>query len=220
MDLVSNTRRPNVIFDFGGVLVRWRPQEIIDGFCSDEALRDSLQRFVFQHSDWVDMDRGLLDEESAVLRFAARLQRPPAEMRALLQHVKESLTPIEESFAIAQALYSRNVPLYGLSNMPAATFAYLRQRYPRWHVFRGIVISGEVKLVKPDRAIFEHISTLYGLKPAETVFIDDHLPNIEAARRLGFRTILFSGPQQCASELDEFLSGSDDAHDSVSVTGS
>lgn len=208
---MNDTLHRNVIFDFGGVLVRWRPQEIIDGFCSDDALRDALKRSVFQHPDWLEMDRGVLSEESAALRFAARLQRPPAEMRALLRHVKESLTPLEESFAVLQELSSRNVPLYGLSNMPASTFAYLRQRYPRWRVFRGIVISGEVRLLKPERAIFDHICTMYRLKPEETAFIDDHLPNVEAARQLGFHAILFANPQQCAAELDEFLRGSDAA---------
>lgn len=195
----------NVIFDFGGVLVRWRPQEIINSFYADEALRDALRRLVFQHPDWIEMDRGSLDEEQAVQRFAERLGRPPQEMRALLQHVKDSLTPLEESFAIANDLERRGVPLYGLSNMPAPTFAHLRARDPHWRVFRGIVISGEIKLIKPDRAIFDHISQRYGLLPAETVFIDDHSPNVEAAHNLGYSAILFKDPGQCAQELDTLL---------------
>jgi putative hydrolase of the HAD superfamily len=195
----------NVIFDFGGVLVRWRPQEIIDDFYSDEALRAALKREVFQHPDWLDMDRGALSEENAATRFAARLSRPPEEMRTLLHRVKESLTPIEESFAITEALHRRSVPLYGLSNMPAFTFSYLRARYPHWRVFRGIVISGEVKLMKPERAIFDHISTLYNLDPGETVFIDDSLPNVEAARSLGFQAIHYTDANRCAMALEGLL---------------
>jgi putative hydrolase of the HAD superfamily len=45
----------------------------------------------------------------------------------------------------------------------------------------------------------------YDLVPAETVFIDDHLPNIESARRLGFRTIHFADAEQCRRELDTQL---------------
>jgi FMN phosphatase YigB (HAD superfamily) len=37
------------------------------------------------------------------------------------------------------------------------------------------------------------------------VFIDDNLPNIESAKRLGFSTILFSSPGQCAAELEGLL---------------
>ncbi len=199
--MLQNSVR-NVIFDFGGVLVKWRPQEIIARFYSDESLRDLVRRMVFQHPDWLELDRGTLSEESAVQHFSARMERPLEEMVALLRHVKESLTPIGETVAIVNELERRGVPLYGLSNMSAATFAHLRTRYDFWRAFRGIVISGEVNMIKPEAQIFEHICKTYALVPRETVFIDDHLPNIESANRLGFRTILFSEPKQCADELN------------------
>lgn len=195
----------NVIFDFGGVLLRWRPFEIIDGFYTDETLRESLRQSVFQHSDWFELDRGTLSEEDAVNRFAARMSRPTEEMRALLKHVKDSLTPVEECFVIARDLERRGIALYGLSNMSAATFARLRERYDHWQMFRGIVISGEVRLIKPDPAIFEYIARRYELHPSETVFIDDHSPNVDAARQLGFRTVLFIDARQCADELNDLL---------------
>jgi putative hydrolase of the HAD superfamily len=194
----------SVIFDFGGVLLRWQPQEIIDAFYEDPALRSALSRNVFRHPDWLEMDRGSLDDDTAVLRFAARMNRPEAEMRALMQLVKSSLVPVPEVIAIVRALSEGGVPVYGLSNMPASTFAYL-QRYDHWKLFRDIVISGEVKLIKPDAAIFEYISRRNRLEPSETIFIDDHSPNIDAASRLGFRTILFKDAGQCAHELNAFL---------------
>jgi putative hydrolase of the HAD superfamily len=204
----------SVIFDFGGVLLRWKPQEIINAFYTDEPAREAVRQSVFQHPDWRDMDAGLLGEADAIRRFAARLGRPSEEVRAFMEHVKDSLTPIEESFAIVNDLAGRGVPVFGLSNMPAFTFAHLRRRYPYWAVFRGIVISGEIKLIKPDRAIFEHISRLYGLQPPETIFIDDHPPNVEAARQLGFPAILFCDPQQCAHDLRTLLAaGSNRATD-------
>lgn len=195
----------NVIFDFGGVILRWQPQEIIDAFYGDEALRDALSRNVFRHPDWLEMDRGLLDEDTAVVRFAARMNRPAAEMQALMQLVKSSLVPVPEVITIVRELSERGVPVYGLSNMASSTFAYLSQRYDHWKLFRDIVISAEVKLVKPDAAIFEYICRRNALEPSETIFIDDHSPNIDAAARLGFRTILFRDTGQCAGELKVLL---------------
>jgi hypothetical protein len=58
----------NVIFDFGGVLIRWKPQEIIDAFYPDQASRDALRELVFQHPDWLDLDAGHLMEEDAIPR--------------------------------------------------------------------------------------------------------------------------------------------------------
>lgn len=198
----------SVIFDFGGVLLRWQPQEIIDAFYEDEALRSALSQNVFRHPDWIEMDHGSLDEDTAVARFAARMDRPASEIQALLQLVRTSLVPVPETFAIVRELSERGIPVYGLSNMPASTFIYLRQRYDHWKLFKDIVISGDVKLIKPEPAIFEYICRRNRLQPSETVFVDDHSPNIEAAARLGFQTILFRDADQCAQELNGLL-GSD-----------
>jgi putative hydrolase of the HAD superfamily len=192
----------NVIFDFGGVLVRWKPREIIDSFYSEVDLRERLAQSVFQHSDWVDLDRGVLSEEQAVERFAARMRRRPEEMRALLGVVKESLIPLDESFKIARELARRGYQLYGLSNISVPMFTHLRERSDRWRIFRGIVISGEIQLAKPDKAIFEYLCRRYDLKPVESIFIDDHLPNIETARALNFRTVLFENVSTCVQELE------------------
>jgi putative hydrolase of the HAD superfamily len=192
----------NVVFDFGGVLVRWRPGEIVEGFYRDVALRERLGRSVFQHPDWIELDRGMLSEEQAVERFAARMERPPDEMRALLGVVRASLIPIEESFSMARQLAEDGYQLYGLSNISVPMFAYLRERYDHWRIFRGIVISGEIGLAKPDQAIFEHLCRRFRLEPSETIFIDDHPANIDAARKLGFHVILFESPAQCMRELE------------------
>jgi putative hydrolase of the HAD superfamily len=202
---VSRALVRNVIFDFGGVLVRWKPEEIIAGFYPDEDRRARLRQAVFQHADWIDMDRGTLPEDAAIERFAARMQRPAAEMRDLMRNVKESLTPMEETVALLETLAARGVPLYGLSNMSVETFAHLKSRHGHWARFRGIVISGEIKMVKPDPEIFDYIARRYGLAPEQTLFIDDHPPNVESARRHGFRAIRFVDARQCRAELDQHL---------------
>jgi len=198
----------NVIFDFGGVLLRWQPQEIINAFYAEEDLRGSASRNVFRHPDWIEMDRGALAEDDAIRRFAARMHRPVAELRALLEFVRESLVPLPETVELVHTLAARAVPLYGLSNMPASTFSYLRGRHDHWKLFQGIVISGEVKLIKPDPAIFEYICAQHRLDAAESIFVDDSSPNVEAAGRLGFRTILFRDAQRCAEALTAFLGNS------------
>jgi len=142
MENANSTPPRNVIFDFGGVLLRWQPEVIVDAFYSDADLRASLSRNVFRHPDWIEMERGSLAEDAAAHRFAARMNRPVEEMHTLLQLVKESLVPLPETIELVHQLAGRGVPLYGLSNMPGSTFAYLRGRYDHWKVFRGIVISG------------------------------------------------------------------------------
>jgi putative hydrolase of the HAD superfamily len=196
----------NVIFDLGGVVLRWDPDEILRNFYTDGALRSLAKRELFQHADWLDLDRGTLLEQEAIERFYERTGRPPQETAALLRAARDSLHPIPETLEILEELAARGVPLYCLSNMPAATAGHLREKHAFWKAFRGVVISGEINLVKPDAAIFDHIARRFDLAPQNTVFIDDLLANIESAGRLGFNTILFENAAQCRQALRERFS--------------
>jgi putative hydrolase of the HAD superfamily len=191
----------NIIFDLGGVVLRWDPDDILRQFYSDEASRAHAKREIFQHTDWLDMDRGTLLEPDAILRFHQRTGRSRDEICALMQAVKDSLQPVPETVSLLEELVGREVPLYCLSNMPATTADYLRQRHSFWKLFRGVVISGEIQLLKPEREIFEHISERFDLIPERTVFVDDHGPNIAGAKSLGFKTVHFKTPSQCRAEL-------------------
>jgi putative hydrolase of the HAD superfamily len=196
----------NVVFDFGGVLVNWRPQEIIDSFYTERHLRDALRRHAFQHDDWLDMDRGTLDEASVVRRCAQRMARPEGELRALFEHVRAALTPIEPTVALLRELRERSgVKLYGLSNMSEPIFAYLEERHDFFKLFDGIVVSGAVTLVKPEPAIYEHLRERFRLDFAESVFIDDLPRNVESARRVGLPAIQFVTTDQVRRELEPLL---------------
>jgi putative hydrolase of the HAD superfamily len=197
----------NIIFDFGGVLVTWRPQEIIDSFYSDPVLRESVRVHAFQHEDWLEMDRGTLDEATVVRRFAARMRRPEAELRALFDHLRASLVPIAPTVALLEELRGRGYKLYGLSNMSESIFAYLRGRHSFFELFDGIVVSAAVKLLKPEPGIYEHLRERHALDFAESVFLDDMPPNVEAARLLGLPAIRFETTEQARRELAAFLGG-------------
>lgn len=197
----------NVVFDLGGVLIRWRPQELIDAFYEDAALRDGLRKEAFQHQDWIELDRGTIDEAIAAERFAHRLGRPHTEMADLFARVRKSLTPLPATVEVLKRVRGRGgLSLYVLSNMAEPIFRDLETRYDFLGLFDGVVISGAIKLVKPEPAIFEHLMQRFAIAPAETVFIDDLEANVAAARELGFATILFEDAAQCERELQRLLS--------------
>lgn len=195
-----------VIFDIGRVLFHWEPRQIVAQLYTDPEIQSTVRQAVFEHPDWQEMDRGVLTEAAAIDRFRQRTGRPAAELHRLMQVARASLTPITETWHLVDELAGRGIPLYCLSNMASSVFAELKGRYDYWQMFRGIVISGEVKMIKPERAIFEHIRDLYGLTPSTTVFVDDLPANVAAARDVGFRGILFTGAAACRSELAAILS--------------
>jgi putative hydrolase of the HAD superfamily len=206
--MTAGARAPlrNVVFDFGGVLVNWRPQEIIDTFYAEPHLREALRTHAFQHDDWLDMDRGTLDEASVVRRCAERMARPESELRALFEHVRAALTPIEPTVALLRELRQRSgLKLYGLSNMSEAIFAYLDGQHDFFKLFDGIVVSAAVKLVKPEPAIYEHLRERFALDFTESVFIDDLARNVESAQRAGLPAIQFVSTDQVRRELEPLL---------------
>jgi putative hydrolase of the HAD superfamily len=195
----------NVIFDFGGVLVNWQPETIISSFYAEEALRDSIRTHALHHDDWLEMDRGTLDEPTVIRRFAARMQRPETELSAFFAHVRASLTPIDATVALLAELRERGYGLYGLSNMSESIFEHLKSRHEFFDFFHGIVVSGVVKSVKPEPAIYEHLRSQFALDFGESVFIDDLARNVESARRLGLPAIRFESTAQVRRELEPML---------------
>jgi putative hydrolase of the HAD superfamily len=195
----------NVIFDLGGVVLEWNPDAILEGYYTDPRERAAMKTALFKHPDWLQMDRGTLTESETLARLQRRTGRPVAELSGLFDAVRGSLRPKADTLALLKSLARRDVPLYCLSNMPASTFAYLREQHAFWNVFKGIVISGEIKMAKPEREIFEYLLRRYALAAADTVFVDDHAPNIEAAEKVGLHTVWFRDAAQCALELEHLL---------------
>lgn len=191
----------NLIFDLGGVVVRWDPEAIIAGVFADEPRRAKVREGVFAHPDWVELDRGTLDREDAIRRAAQRTGMEQAEIRRLLLAVPPSLVPFPDTVDLLYRLKARGVPLYCLSNMHPASIEHLEREHRFFEVFRGIVISCRLQLCKPEPAIYEHALKANGLQAKDTVFIDDVAVNIEAAAKAGLRTIQFTDAAQCEREL-------------------
>ena len=191
----------NLIFDLGGVVVRWDPDAIIAGVFSDPKTRAKVKDAVFSHADWLELDRGTLGREDAIRRAAQRTGIDAAELTRLLIAVPSSLVPIPQTVELLYRLKAGGYPLYCLSNMHLASIEHLEREQRFFEVFTGRVISCRLNLCKPEPAIYRHALETYGLRAEETVFIDDVEVNVAAAAKLGMRTIQFRDAAQCEREL-------------------
>jgi 2-haloacid dehalogenase len=106
-----------------------------------------------------------------------------------------------------EELAAAGVNLYLLSNMPVSTFDFLIKRDKFFAHFKQLVISGAIRLLKPEPAIYKHLVEKTGIVPAESVFIDDLLRNVIAARESGLHAIQFRDPASCRAELRAYLPG-------------
>ena len=195
----------NVIFDAGGVLLEWNPPRIVAELYPDPAVQASIREFIFDHPDWHEYDRGALTESAASEHFAKLSGRSPDEVLKLLRITAESLRPIEGTIQLLEELDAGGIHLYLLSNMPEATFNILIGRHGFFRHFKHLVISGKILMLKPEPAIYKHLVETTGIVPAQSLFIDDLLRNVVAAREAGLKAIQFSSPQSCRAELRAYL---------------
>lgn len=195
----------NVVFDMGGVLLEWNPPAVVARLHPDPAAQARIREQMFEHADWHEFDRGGLTYDDAIPHFAKQTGLTTEETRALIHATRESLKPIEGTVRLLEQLTDAGIHTYLLSNMPVSTFDYLVQHHRFFSHFKDLVISGAILLIKPDPAIFKHLVEQTGILPAESVFIDDLLKNIIAARECGFHAIQFTDPESCRQQLRTYL---------------
>jgi 2-haloacid dehalogenase len=195
--------RSVAVFDLGGVLVDWNPRYLYRKlFAGDDAAMEHFLANVCT-SAWnsqQDAGRSFADGCGAL-----KLQHPGyAELiDAWFDRHGEMLAgPIAGTVEILAELRTRGTPLYALSNWSTETFPTAQRRFEFLQWFDGVLLSGEVRLTKPDRRIFEHFFEIFGVDPSEAVFVDDLRPNAEAASALGMHGILFTSPSALRNELE------------------
>jgi 2-haloacid dehalogenase len=182
-----------VVFDIGNVLIRWDP-------------RNLYRRMGYSDTDTVSIlaEIGLLEINHRVLDagepFTATLQ---ALIERFPQHTKfiqafderwvELLGgPIPATVAILKALKKAGVPVHAISNYNREKFDIARRLFPFLDAFDELILSGDVRVVKPDPEIFKLLIRRRGLAVHRTVFIDDSADNVAIADQLGFATIHFN----------------------------
>lgn len=191
-----------IIFDFGGVLVDWNPRYVFrDHFKDDEKMEWFLENICTD--DWnIQQDGGRSLEEATNLL----LGQYPEHTSEIEMYYGKWETMLKDLIpGTVEILYELKgkYPLYGLTNWSAETFPIALKRFEFFQAFDGILVSGEEKLIKPDRKIFELMMDKFSLKRENCLFIDDNLKNVEASREFGIETIHFISPEDLREKLVE-----------------
>lgn len=190
----------NYVFDLGQVLAVFDPAALTAACVDDSETADLIRRTVFDRLYWDGLDAGTMTDEEARAGFCSRL---PAHLHGTACRVYdtwvEHMAPIDGMQELVRDIKKQGGRLYLLSNT-GVSFAEGWHRNPWLNrllpLFDGMVVSGVVKLVKPDRKIFEHLLSRYELKAEETVFVDDNAKNIASCEALGIGGYLFDGDAQ------------------------
>jgi 2-haloacid dehalogenase len=192
-----------IIFDLGGVLIDWNPQNVYQ--TSFDGNTEKINWFLNNvcTMDWnVAQDAGRTIEEANRIKIA-EFPEYEKEIKMYYSEWPKMLSGvIKGTFDIFEALKkSKNYNYYALTNWSAETWPIAVDTFPFLKTFEGVVVSGEVKMRKPFDPIYNHILDKFNLDPKTCIFIDDNIDNIATANRLGIHGIHFQSSEQLAKEL-------------------
>ncbi|MBJ7879897.1 HAD family hydrolase [Gelidibacter salicanalis] len=192
-----------IIFDLGGVLIDWNPEYVyLDVFDGD---REKMQQFfdtVCTH-DWNENQDAGHPLAQATEERVALFPEHEDLIRMFYGRWEEMLgEAIEGTVAILKKLIdNKDYKVVALTNWSHETFPIALERFDFLHWFDGILVSGEEKTRKPFKDIYELTLSRFDIEAKRSVFIDDNLRNIIAAKDMGINTILFKNPEKLEEEL-------------------
>ena len=193
-----------IVFDYGNVLIDWNPRNVYKRFFPDdpEGMEQFLQEINFM--EWNALqDRGRPFAEGVAV-LSEQFPHYAELSRAYHENWSDSIGEIYAgTVEILKQLKGAGYPLYGFSNWSAETFPLVRTKHDFFDLFDDMVISGEVGFAKPEPEIYQILLEKIGRPAQECLFIDDSLPNIQQANKIGFATIHFQSPPQLEEELIE-----------------
>jgi len=193
--------RSIVVFDLGGVLIDWNPRYLYRKLIADEAAMEDFLATVCTQ-DWNErQDAGRSFAEAATLLKAQHADKAHL-IDAFGARFDEMMAgPIAGSVDILGELRASGVKLYGLTNWSAETYPLALRRFDFLSWFRGVLVSGEVGLIKPDPDFYRLLFERFAIPPEEAVYIDDNPRNAAAATALGMHGIPFTEPETLRREL-------------------
>lgn len=191
----------HIVFDIGRVLIHYDPEIPFRTIIPDDQKRAEFFANICT-SDWnLEQDRGRPWEDAEALLIE---RHPDAEehIRSFRRHW-HAMVPhaYDDSVAIMESLINDGHDVTMLTNFAVDTFAEAKDRFAFLHLPRGVTVSGEVGLIKPDEAIYRLHADTFGLSPAATLFIDDSAKNVEGAKAAGWQAVLFEGAKQLENDL-------------------
>ena len=204
MSLQKYEARPAVVFDVGGVLLDWNPRYLYTRFFNGD--QEAMERFLEEvnFAEWNMLQDAGRPFSQGVATLAAQFPQWAELIEAYHTHWEETISgSIEGSVAILAELHRAGYPLYVLSNFSIEKFKLIQTKYGFFMWFDDILLSAQVKLVKPDPKIFQVLLLQIDRSPTDCLLIDDSKPNVETASQLGFDAIHFQSPGQLRVELHQ-----------------
>ena len=200
---MKNDKVYSIIFDLGGVLIDWNPDYVyLDVFKGNLDKMNWFYKNICTMNWNENQDAGYpisKATEEKVIEFPEYEKLIRMYYGRWDEMLKDSIPGTLE--VLKKLVLSKKYKIYALTNWSSETFPKALKKFEFLKWFDGIVVSGEEKTRKPYKKIYEITINRFNLEPNKTLFIDDNLSNIEAAKKLHINSIHFVSPKQLIKDL-------------------
>lgn len=191
----------HIVFDIGRVLIHYDPEIPFRRIIPDDAKRRWFLENVCTNAWNLEQDRGRPIAEAEAL-LVSQYPEEEANIRAFYGNWHEMVShAYDDSVTIMKTLIDAGHDVTMLTNFSAETFPRAREMYPFLNMPRGVSVSGELGLLKPERAIYDQHASTFGLEPSATLFIDDSARNVDGAIAARWNAVQFTNAGKLKSDL-------------------
>ena len=183
----------NLVFDFGNVLVEFKPEKHLREITGSDAAASELRDLIWESAPWKAGDYGRLSREESIAELTAMYPEKAELLGGIMRRCSAWLTMPEDNARLLGELRAAGFRLFYISNTNPDDFAFMTSAHSAIRDMDGGVASFQEGVLKPDPAIYRLLLERYGLEAGECLFVDDMPVNTEAAAVVGFRTLTLTG---------------------------
>lgn len=193
----------NVIFDLGKVLINNDPSEYLRKYGYDEEKYQALLDAIWTDSLWGDMDIAKYESFKDIIEiYVEKHKELELELRRFFaEDWMQLYVTYEDTVKFYNDVYEQGYDIYLLTNFSKDGYEYISNKFDFFKKAKGVVVSAHIKIAKPDMRIYQYLLETYKLNPNECVFIDDSAANINAAKELGIRGIVYTDIESLRKEF-------------------
>ena len=181
----------NLIFDFGKVLVNHDLHAVLEHYFKEE--KEAMERCmaILASPEFTEAcDRGIIPLDELIREAQHNNPLCSEALRFFRDNYLAEVTEIEGMREVLSKLKAKGFKLYGLSNWCSDVYEVMH----KYEIFN--------LLVKPEKEIYLRLCERYGLEPAECLFTDDRVENVEGAKSVGMNAVLFTSPENYAADVE------------------
>lgn len=190
-----------LIFDIGNVLADFAWEKFYRTLGFEEEILARVAKATVLNPLWNEYDRGVMSDEEILQGFIESDPEIEEEIRKAVRDVGDMVTRNDYAIPWIKELQGKGYRCLYLSNFSKRGHLECARALDFIPYMDGGILSYQEKLIKPMPEIYQLLIDRYALKAEECVFMDDTLPNLEAAEKFGIHTIHFKNKEQAVEEL-------------------